>query len=43
MNAELEYLVMRNRAEELQRTAARHRLAREASGRRRSFVAKLFS
>ncbi|MEV0147299.1 MULTISPECIES: hypothetical protein [unclassified Nonomuraea] len=43
MHAELEYLVMKNRAEELRRAASDDRLARQASGRRRSLISKLFS
>ncbi|WP_310710610.1 hypothetical protein [Nonomuraea sp. 3-1Str] len=43
MHAELEYLVMKNRAEELRRVADDHRLIRQVSGRRRSLISKLFS
>ncbi|MFI6298740.1 hypothetical protein ACIBEJ_44630 [Nonomuraea sp. NPDC050790] len=46
MNAELEYALMKNHAEELRRVAAEHRRAMEATrGRkhRRSVLARLLS
>ncbi|MFI6298739.1 hypothetical protein ACIBEJ_44625 [Nonomuraea sp. NPDC050790] len=44
MNAELEYTVMQNHAEELRRAAAEHRRAREARKTgRRSVFAKFLS
>ncbi|WP_214321553.1 hypothetical protein [Nonomuraea sediminis] len=46
MHAELEYVVMKNHAEELRRAAAKHRTIQEAKGRksgRRSVFARFLS
>jgi hypothetical protein len=42
MNAELDYLIMKNVQEDLRREAAKHRRVREARQGRRSLLARIF-